>query len=184
MPVRLPFLDAPRTRARRTLDCVGLLVLAAALAGCGRSPDRSANQPPPPVERLATGSPPVPSGITEVDDTAWRRMRECSESADRLRQRDFRDGVDHVLGSDNHYSPKWGRCFLRVGYGNPEARRQDRRAPAMFYELYDVFEHRQLATCTDALTGGSSDYCDVSDDITEAGNCRACRTFVKARMTE
>jgi len=43
----------------------------------------------------------------------WQRMKECAQQSDRMAKRfDWVEGKDGVLGWENHYSPKHGRCFV------------------------------------------------------------------------
>ena len=85
------------------------------------------------------------------------------------------------MGWQNHYSPKYGRCYVQVSYINRRAK-TDRELPLFYDELMDAFEARLLAVCTDASNAGAFMFCRVEGDENRRSDCRACRQFIRDHM--
>lgn len=121
------------------------------------------------------------SGPSQTDN--WERMKECAAQTDSLAGREGwvrGDTKSHVTTEDwsNHYSPKYERCYVEVSYRNHLAEK-DKDLPLLYFELWDAFEGKLVASCTNASTAGASIVCESESKF---GDCRACRQFVKDRM--
>ncbi len=121
----------------------------------------------------------------------WQRMKECAEQTEKMAIRaGWKDGQrtgDFTnLGWDNHYSPKYERCYIRVTYMRDAVLEEVRDLLPLFYdELYDAFEGKLIATCTDtpAPKGEASLFCRIEHDESTWGKCQRVRQFIKDRMT-
>ena len=86
-----------------------------------------------------------------------------------------------MLGLQNHYSPKYGRCFLQITYLNSGARNRP-ELPPLYYELWDAFEEKLLGICADVPGYEEGAFCNIQGGQGFV-KCDACRTFVRDRMT-
>ena len=97
-------------------------------------------------------------------------------------------GDRNVIGWENHYNPKYGRCFVLVNYKNPDGEKIA-KFPAWYFELYDAFDRRLLSVCQDGTSvadtnfSDTNEFCNVQEDNTHF-DCRVCRSFIKDRMEE
>ena len=118
----------------------------------------------------------------------WDRMRQCAEQADRLAVqqgwgRELAGEDVRATGWSNHYSVKFEKCFVRVDFINRGAGKV-KTLPFFVYLLYDGFEGRGLASCTDVPTEDPSAFCSVDGRDDLQNSCGACRNFVKERMAD
>ena len=139
--------------------------------------DRAETKTAPPVSVQAT---------TNKQPDNWQRMKECAEQTERDAKRGGwvegqRNGNVTTTGWRNHYSPKYGRCYVVVSYMN-HAAETNHALPLSYYELYDAFEARLLSTCIDAATFETNMFCSTQTDHGPSFDCRACRTFTNDRM--
>src|ERR1039457_5566447 len=100
-------------------------------------------------------SPDLAAPQTTPRDDGWERMKECAERTDRAAKQagwieGQRTGNITVMGWQNHYSPKYGKCYLQVNYLNQRAETNP-NVPSIDYELYDAFEEKLLSSCTDEI---------------------------------
>lgn len=113
-------------------------------------------------------------------------MKECAEQTDRIAKRSGwvegqRNGDITILGWQNHYSPKFGRCYILVNYVNNRAQKAG-DLPLLYDELFDAFEGRLLSICTDFKSSKSAFWCDIQADDGPHHDCQACRQFAKDRI--
>jgi hypothetical protein len=113
-------------------------------------------------------------------------MKECAEQSDRVAKRagwveGRRDGDLTIMGWQNHYNPKYERCYVLVSYLN-HAAKTNRDLPLLYDELFDAFEGRLLSICTDAASANARVFCSIQADDRPHLDCRACRQFAKDRM--
>ena len=109
-------------------------------------------------------------------------MVECAVQADRVTSR-ARPATDQkMLGLQNHYSPKYGRCFLQITYLNSGARNRP-ELPPLYYELWDAFEEKLLGICTDVPGYEEGAFCNIQGGQGFV-KCDACRTFVRDQDDE
>ena len=118
----------------------------------------------------------------------WERMKDCAQQSGKMLrlghlEPETRVSNDiSVTGNQNHYSLKFGRCYVQVFYLHHVSKADiEKGIPPISYELYDAFEGKLLSSCTDMLRFEESAFCDVEDNST---TCSACREFVKDRMTD
>lgn len=150
--------------------CVLLLALAVAACEQRARPDSSA----------------APSSVTPVVDT-WERSLACSNQAERLMKRLESQVEDdpflRIWGWQNHYSPTFRRCFVRVTYYNGMAR-TEKTLPMNYAVLVDAVENRELATCASLMPGQDESHCGVHDGSVRPGDCVACDKFISERMSQ
>ncbi len=135
--------------------------------GCGPSQPPTVQQAPPTVK-----APP----------DLWLRTKECADQADRVAARNRWNEDSHQsstvpAGWFNHYNAKLQRCFMRLDYLNREFK--SNHLPYTYYEMYDAFENRRVAVCTDSPMENSGTFCDIGDTPTP---CPQCRSFVRDSM--
>jgi hypothetical protein len=122
------------------------------------------------------------AAFSESKQDDWQRRKDCAAQADRVMRDTGLTGDRNVIGWENHYNPKYGRCFVLVDYINPDAEKIP-GIPSFYNELYDAFERRLLSTCQDDLDKNT--FCTVqSEGSLGAVDCRVCRSLVKDRMEE
>jgi hypothetical protein len=114
----------------------------------------------------------------------WQKMKDCSAQTDRIASRygwsEWHKTDEIILVRwQNHYSPKYGRCFIQVFYMNsPE--KKDPELPTAFSVLHDAFEYREVASCaSDFPSWKRSFLCMIGDKIQTCGEC--CQ-FIEERM--
>ena len=129
-----------------------------------------------------------PTGPPEPQKSAndWQRMKQCAEQTDRVAKRagwaeGQRNGEVTTMGWQNHYSPKYERCYILVNYVNHRAEKNG-DLPLLYDELFDAFEGGLLSVCTDAVNSKASFFCSIQADESPHFDCRACRQFAKDRM--
>ena len=112
-------------------------------------------------------------------------MRECAAQTDLVAKRSgwvegHRTGDTTIAGWQSHYSPKYQHCYVQVTYINHPAE-NNRDLPPLYDELWDAFEGKSLAICTDATNASASRFCTLQDGPSHF-DCKACREFVEDRM--
>jgi hypothetical protein len=131
----------------------------------------------PPIERDANAT-----AFSESKQDDWQRRKDCAVQADRVMKDTGLTGDRNVIGWENHYNPKYARCFVLVDYREPDADKIP-GVPSLYSELYDAFERRLLSTCQDELDKNT--FCTVqSEGSLAAVDCRVCRSLVKERMEQ
>jgi hypothetical protein len=114
----------------------------------------------------------------------WQRMKECADQVARVTKRQgLSPGREGVMGIENHYSPTYERCYVRLNLFN-SAVKTNKRVPAVYYELWDAFEERLLAMCTDALVPDKEIFCTIQEEDRGFVGCAVCGAYVKDRMTK
>jgi hypothetical protein len=117
-------------------------------------------------------------------------MKECAEQADRAAKQagwiegkrvGNGEGEVTIIGWQDHYSPKYERCYVHVTYINHSAATKP-ALPLLFDELYDAFERRQLSMCADVTAKQTTVFCTVQGTDGAKFDCHACREFVNDRM--
>jgi hypothetical protein len=71
---------------------------------------------------------------------------------------------------------------VKLTWANPKAE-ENSDLPSTYYEMWDAFEEKLLAICTDESTKGAGFFCTVQDEE-HFKNCGHCRAFIKDRMTK
>jgi hypothetical protein len=111
-------------------------------------------------------------------------MKECAERADRVAKQEGwvegqRTGEVTTEAWQNHYSAKYGKCYIQAFYMN-HAAETNANLPYFYYELYDAFEKKSLSTCSDESR--SNAFCNIENPAGPHFDCSGCRKFVKDRM--
>ncbi len=124
---------------------------------------------------------PAPTSVDaaaaeRTDAENWQRMKDCAARADLMaKQSGWTVGKDGLLDWVNHYSPKHRRCYVQAKRIN----KGGRELPPLTDELYDAFEERLLAMCTDYRKETAASFCSTDDTH---GDCAACRDYIDERM--
>ena len=99
----------------------------------------------------------------------WQRMKDCAAQAEKVGpvQAEANKGT-----YTNHYSPKYGRCFLRIVWWSSDSVRNIR--------LMDAYEHENLALYQPGHPDtGSKDACLL---LTAVAECSVVWDFIAERM--
>lgn len=149
-------------------------LLATLVSGCQFPP-----KAPDPASKTMTTKPSA-----EPAANVWERSRQCAEQAEKVVKREqARLGPDSsVYDSENHYSAKFERCYVRITY---LFRHPNRAAgiPLFRDELSDAFENRILASFAEGVSNTDSSFCRVKDGSDDQ-TCRAARAFIDERMNK
>jgi hypothetical protein len=121
---------------------------------------------------------------TSPTDTNWDRMTQCATRVDQWTAsvglvEGQRQGNVVTLGRENHYSPKYGRCYLLVSYLHKGGKAAPPGEPLNYNELWDAFERKLLATCA-GTQFGTSGFCSIEGE--GVFECAACKQFIDDRM--
>ena len=126
----------------------------------------------------AIQSPAAPGGD-------WARMKECTEQVDKVAKRNKVDDDPRLMGRQSHYSPQFQRCYVQISYRNPAGNANPATIPSTYYELWDAFEERLVATCNDifsVMKAGA--FCNIQEGDVGFVGCNVCQNFIKERMTK
>jgi hypothetical protein len=152
---------------------VAVALLATQVGGCGFPP-----KAPDPASK-ATVKPAV-----EPAANVWERSRQCAEQTEKVIKRveAERSADVGLVGWQNHYSPKYERCFVHLSYVNRKAK--ELGLPVTFDELDDAFENKLLAVATGVIRAKNAEwYCSITDGVTDSnGDCAAARAYIDERM--
>jgi hypothetical protein len=164
-------------RSSIQLELIGFLVFCLAVVGCGQTAPKQAEA------QKASTVDSKPNAASAKDN--WQKMKDCAEQTDRILKRGHLeegqriDEHTSVTGAENHYSPKYNQCFVKIFFLDRQADIK-KGIPFVRYDIYDAFEGKGLASCTeDGRISNDSPFCSVGDTL---GNCAACREFAKDRM--
>jgi hypothetical protein len=132
---------------------------------------------------LGCGTRPIvkhsPEDSTTTFQTeAWKRMTECSAQTERLAAKEEWRGNSEVIGWENHYSPKYERCYVRI-------QKQFALQPeSSFYELYDAFETKFLILCGNSANAEL--VCRGSVEPARAEDCSkaVCQQYIDEHMNK
>jgi hypothetical protein len=120
-------------------------------------------------------------------------MKDCAEQAERVvkqikaSQIELGSSADRLMDWENHYSPKYGRCYFRASYISHDLKQgKDVGVPPFTSEIYDAFEGRVLSRCTGATAAKlAKSFCHVDDDAAPSeGDCAACQLYADEHMTK
>lgn len=157
---------------------------SASLTSTQKGTGTSANSSQVPTVRPSASDTPRKDERAAVTSTskedARNRMKECTARVDLIASRDGMDSNKIIIGRQSHYSPAFGRCYLRINYINEEANNNP-DVPLNYYELWDAYEDSLLSICTDGPTTGHGVFCNIEGR--GFVKCSVCQTFVKERMT-
>jgi hypothetical protein len=169
---------------RKTFECL-LLGLTTLFASCQGTTTTSPAASKSSSQSISTSDPKPNLASTHEN---WRRMKDCAEQTDRILKRMHleegqKNGNDDFVGpSQNHYSPKYERCFVQVQFYTSvlvlrKLQADDKKlTPHSYWTVYDAFEAKELTTCTDNRV---ESFCTIGGS---AGDCSECREFTKDRM--
>lgn len=134
------------------------------------------------------GKPDTGKPAVEHAGNVWDRSRQCTAQAEKVaKPLETLHTPDVIfMGWENHYSPKYERCFVHVSYQNPKALADPHLGLPVFYdELSDAFENRMLATAPTITVGvpNTSIICSITDGATQVSfDCAAARAYIDERM--
>jgi hypothetical protein len=132
-------------------------------------------------------SDPGPTSFTKPQSIdSWQRMKQCAEQAETMAKsvkfvEGERSGNLQTLTWENHYSPKYDRCYIKISYAHYIPNKNAIRGT--HEELWDVFERRRLSSFTDINGPEQELFCDIpTDDKVARHQCAACLQFIKDHM--
>lgn len=120
--------------------------------------------------------PVLPQSATppaaKTGDDLWQKTKDCAAQAEKLMAY-FNSRSSDGGSSDwqNHYSPKYDKCFVSASYTLSEKDRGGKPGPFFLTMLYDAFERSTLAK---SATG----------EKTEAWGCRILEKYVDCGEAE
>lgn len=85
----------------------------------------------------------------------WERSKECSVQAEKIardrNERSVANGGQGALDWSNHYSPKFGKCYVRFDFlsGGKDI---PKGSPSSYSYLVDAFERSQTAIEADGIS--------------------------------
>ena len=128
-----------------------------------------------PQQPESSKSTPKDSAVaqTVLKPDNYERMKDCAAQADRMARESNWGNDKSILGWGNHYSPKYGRCYVQVSGMSQTGDLYDE-------ELYDAFESKVLATYT--IHGENKIFCKITDDDSSSGNCDDAKRFIDDHM--
>ena len=106
----------------------------------------------------------------------WQRSKECASQAEKIMTELGRRG-DGPTHWENHYSPKYDRCFVSANYMLHVKDGGGKDAPMFSTQLIDAFERSVLANS--AAFGPTDGLCDIDDKPT---TCAKAATFISEHM--
>jgi hypothetical protein len=92
-----------------------------------------------------------------------------------------RDKSVHLMSWRNHYSPKYGKCFLELHYFNNLAK-GDKKIALDWFLLVDVIENVDVASTTSSNAEWASTQCFVRD-LDSVADCHTAKQFIDDRMS-
>jgi hypothetical protein len=100
----------------------------------------------------------------------WQRCKDCVEQTEKFaKNAGWVEGKSYqshsIVGWGNHYSEKYGRCFIQINYLNNGNLKY---LPTTFYEVFDAFESRLLGGCSEDLDVKASNACYIQEDEASA----------------
>jgi hypothetical protein len=144
-----------------------------------------------PTETATTSAGPTTTTPPAPVIDAWERSRQCANEAERLATRVQREAAPYrgpkVIGWTNHYNRSDGRCYVEIGWSNPEAEKG--AAPRFYRELFDAIEGLQLASHASQRLDADAQgiWCLVPDPTnprnTTGVECPVAEKFIADRMT-
>lgn len=99
----------------------------------------------------------------------WPKMKDCAAAANSFLEA---GNKSEVLGFVNHYNTRANRCYVQL------TRRSGGADRSLYYELFDAFEGKLIASCADDAVL----FCHVEGDPKHAGDCPFCRSFTQQLM--
>jgi hypothetical protein len=133
------------------------------------------------VAALAVGAVAMTTGPSASGDN-YSRMKDCTARVDQLAERHGWATDRSLLARESHYNAQRQRCYVKLTLANLAAK-EKKELPGIYYELWDAFEEKLLALCTDESTRRAGAFCTVQDKE-HFRDCGYCRSFVKDRMTK
>jgi hypothetical protein len=146
---------------------------------------------PPPAASSEPTAEQKQAHALKSSEHRWQRMKDCAEQADRAARRDkLYEGAPlfggyHSTGYTNHYSPKYERCYVAVGYFSRAALTQTvrdgkKKEPMSLDHLYDAYEGKMVAQCSSAEEGAYT-VC-IIDGQPSTSDCALCNAFISDHM--
>lgn len=115
----------------------------------------------------------------------WARMKECSEQAGKALS-EIRGGVaeesdDYPQNWENHYSPKYNRCYLLIYRTLFKTNSAGKREVSSWARLVDAFERSEIASehYDNVLSDRQLEFCQIGDGIVA---CVKAKAFISEHM--
>jgi hypothetical protein len=111
----------------------------------------------------------------------WQRSKECAMQSEKLMADDDRRAVASGVGIathwENHYSPKYNRCFVSASYMTSAKDGGGKTVPMFQTQLSDAFERSVLANS--AAVGPTNGFCHIED---RQADCDKVAIFISEHM--
>ena len=130
------------------MNAAWVIVAAAVLSSFGQTTSKKNTTPP-------------------AKSDSWQRSKECAAQAEKF-VADWPKSMGNTPDQwQNHYSPKYGRCFVRLDFSNIQ--KDEKIFPSIFTTaLFDAFQRSSLASSC-KLLHGNSDCAEQIDKTTLDG---------------
>ncbi len=106
----------------------------------------------------------------------WQKSKECASKAEKLMAELDRRGQG-AWHWENHYSPKYNRCFISATYITSEKDGGSKDRSLFSIQLVDAFERSVLANS--AFGGATEGFCDIDG---KTADCEKAASFIAEHM--
>lgn len=136
--------------------------------------------------------------VPAAKSDTWQRSKECASQAEKFVAGQQSTGILHYESYNNHYSPKYGKCFVLMLYSTTkdeigESPAWSIRVPKLQNVLYDAFERSSplatysvspLTCYTDGKPSDCSEivksiWCAIDENAVE---CAKADSFISGNM--
>jgi len=122
------------------------------------------------------------SGTSKQSDP-WEKSSECASQAEKTMAASDRDqlaqGFPAAMHWENHYSPKYDKCFVSAMYFEAGKRPSGESFSFVSTMLTDAFERRSLAMSISS--GGPTGLCNIGDATVD---CAEAASFISEHMKD
>jgi hypothetical protein len=132
---------------------------------------------------LAQTAPKKPAPTKTNTDT-WERSKECAAQAEKVMRWLYSN--DPKVIWQNHYSPKYDRCFLKTSRELDAKKVEEWTGTLSETDLYDAFERSMLATFVTAVPASPrfEVFCEIDDKEKIREDCEAATDFITKHMKD
>lgn len=113
-------------------------------------------------------APPKKTSSAQTKPDTWQKSKECAVQAEKVVEA-FRTAA--TVEWQNHYSPKYERCFLKVSYMYRPSDGGGKDVPMFSYQLIDAFERSRLANS--ASVGPTGGICNIDEKPVDCAKAEA-----------
>jgi hypothetical protein len=127
-------------------------------------------------------TPPKKAPPAQSKPDTWERSKACATQAEKVIK--WLVGDDAKITWQNHYSPKYDRCFLKTWRMLDAKKVEDWTGNVSETDLYDAFERSRLANYVTAIPPSPrfESLCDIEDKEKSHEDCRAAADFIAEHL--